>query len=477
MEKRVIVFQEEYILAAAGKEGKFPVLSRTEKAALPAQGEVFDQWKQALSGLSPEWKEEPVRLVLPAGMCATRVLKIPYGRGKQLKAMAAGEIQDSFKNEVADYAFLHGDPKEGVSLCAGGADEGILEKFLGICREEGIRVDGITVPMDGYLQVIKQSESLQKGAVVCLFFEGGGMTSVLCLDGRYRYSSRSRLFGEPGTLDFGTEIVRNISGLLQFYASEKSDAPITQVFYAGCPEEDFAVSEEGIEGLGLKVSPMTLDARISVAGEETASDWILCIGAMIRQGKKEKQLDLQQAFGRLSGAEDRLTDIRRHLALPLAVFAALLVPMVVVAMMNMEANRANRRRQEWIDSKTVQEEYGQARSLEGRLAVIDACITTVEQTSRNLSGYPEISGNLLRQVELVGGRTIDFSLTGYQDADGALTFKASSREVIDVPAYVLKLQESGLFEEVRYTGYVYEEGVYTLSLSCVLAGRGAAELN
>ena len=51
---------------------------------------------------------------------------------------------------------------------------------------------------------------------------------------------------------------------------------------------------------------------------------------------------------------------------------------------------------------------------------------------------------------------------------GTLNFNAVSRQVIDIPGYVSKLNSTGLFESVNYTGYSYADGEYSLALSCVL---------
>ena len=64
-------------------------------------------------------------------------------------------------------------------------------------------------------------------------------------NGVYLYSTKSRIFSERGTLDFGTEIVRHISGILQFYTTTNSETPITDVYYAACDPDDFEVSMEG----------------------------------------------------------------------------------------------------------------------------------------------------------------------------------------------------------------------------------------
>jgi hypothetical protein len=67
------------------------------------------------------------------------------------------------------------------------------------------------------------------------------------------------------------------------------------------------------------------------------------------------------------------------------------------------------------------------------------------------------------------------ALTGYDADTGALRFDAQSTSVIDIPGYVLKLQSLGLFRKVDYTGYTYEDGMYVLSLNCILQGKETAE--
>lgn len=147
---------------------------------------------------------------------------------------------------VQDYAVIKADRKKGICLCCGGAEEDVLKKIRELTKEVGISVQWISVPMECYLNTLGQLKSYQNDTEIVLLFEEGSVTSILFREGQYLYSTRSRIFSERGTLDFGTEIVRNISGILQFYSTTKSDVPITKVFYAGCSTDDFEVSEDGI---------------------------------------------------------------------------------------------------------------------------------------------------------------------------------------------------------------------------------------
>lgn len=471
MGQTVIVFLEDCILVSEGREGRYPRLHKMEKVRLQGHGDSFERWGNALEGLDGEWKTGQAHLVLPAGMCSARVLKLPYARGRQLADMASMEVADSFRNEVADYSVVSADKKDGVDICVGGADAAGLESFQAICGKAGIAIGRISVPMEGYLHILRQTDGYRNRTAIYLFFEEGSMTSVLSQDGRYLYSGRGRLFSEPGTLDFGTEIVRSISGILQFYASEKRENPITDVYYAGCQGEDFDVGMEGIENLNLHAAPIHLDGKIQMPGGESPSDWIPCLGAMVKGGRKEKCIDLYGANKKKAGKGEGRGGIGRHLLFPAAVPALCFIPVLTLSVLNRQAQDAIEEKQNWIASQEVQEQYAYYLELERRLAKIENGIAAVELTTRNLAGYPEISSDVLRRIENAGGDGIVCRITGYDAGTGILTFRADSRQVIDVPGYILNLRDSGLFHTVDYTGYDYEDSRYILSLSCVLEGK------
>ena len=73
----------------------------------------------------------------------------------------------------------------------------------------------------------------------------------------------------------------------------------------------------------------------------------------------------------------------------------------------------------------------------------------------------------------VSGSAMSVEIESMDAETGLLTFHAVSREVIDIPGYVSKLTQTGLFSSVDYSGYQYQDGEYSLDLSCVLKGNDA----
>lgn len=146
--------------------------------------------------------------------------------------------------------------------------------------------------MEAIQRILSEQKAGSGRTAIYLFFEEEGLTSILMENGQYKYSGRSRLFAEPGTLDFGTEIMRNVSGILQFQTASKSEAVVTDLYYAGCEAEDFEVSIEDLHTLNLTVHAFgEIDGVHMPVGHRT-SDWLLCIGAMMNGVRGRRSMNL-----------------------------------------------------------------------------------------------------------------------------------------------------------------------------------------
>lgn len=216
---------------------------------------------------------------------------------------------------------------------------------------------------------------------------------------------------------------------------------------------------------------MVIDRKISVPGEEDTSDWIPCIGALMHGTRKEKQIDLLSARRKSEEKGTRAKDIGKHLVMPGVVFLICLVMTGGIGAADQIVSTKNMSKQEWIDRVGREGTYRKARELESQLRAVENGIVSVERLNQNLGSYPEFSGSVLRRIEGVGGDQIGLIITDYDAQTGTLEFDANSIAVIDVSGYILRLQETGLFHTVDYTGYTFEDGLYTLSLSCTMAGK------
>ena len=163
----------------------------------------------------------------------------------------------------------------------------------------------------------------------------------------------------------------------------------------------------------------------------------------------KKELDLLRSYRRLMRGEKGRSGLLHHFLTPAA--ACLLVCVLiwgVLLLRNSSLSSLTDDVNDWL---------------------LDPAVTDA------LATYPQVDSALISRIGAAGGAEVSMSLTGYDADTGALRFDAQSTSVIDIPGYVLKLQSLGLFRKVDYTGYTYEDGVYVLSLNCILLGEEAAE--
>lgn len=284
MNTTVLALQEEQVLAAVGRPGAKPSVQALYRA--PAHGGGMENWERAVGALwqAHDLPTRGITLVLPDEAVTTHTVTAPRMPESRLEELVQHEMRAHDGQPVAaDYLPLGTDADGRQQLFCAACRKETMAGYLAMADRLGLRLDSVTVPMAGRLRLLRAMPSLQTMTFVCLWFEGSSVLSLLVENGAYRYSSRSRVFSEPGTLDFGTEITRSVSGTMQFHTTGRPASPLTDVFYAGCPDDDFEVCLAGIRELGLRVSRLPeCPAFRALPNGERLSDWLGCAEALIR---------------------------------------------------------------------------------------------------------------------------------------------------------------------------------------------------
>lgn len=284
MNTTVLALQEEQVLAAVGRPGAKPSVQALYRA--PAHGGGMENWERAVGALwqAHDLPTRGITLVLPDEAVTTHTVTAPRMPESRLEELVQHEMRAHDGQPVAaDYLPLGTDADGRQQLFCAACRKETMAGYLAMADRLGLRLGSVTVPMAGRLRLLRAMPLLQTMTFICLCFEGSSVLSLLVENGAYRYSSRSRVFSEPGTLDFGTEMTRSVSGTMQFHTTGRPASPLTDVFYAGCPDDDFEVCLAGIRELGLRVSRLPeCPAFRTLPNGERLSDWLGCAEALIR---------------------------------------------------------------------------------------------------------------------------------------------------------------------------------------------------
>jgi len=296
MKRVVLSLLDEYIQVAVGAPGPAPKLNAlylepVEAAGPPEPGGPEDgslsAWEAAIARL---WDREKlprrrVYLVLPGRMITVKTIDLPPMQEKRLSQAVRDELRSREDRElVTDFLPLERTDAGGWRVLAGACPREVFEDYLAMVRRLGLRLEGVTIPVTPILNLLdkmREVKGLREGGCILLSFEGSCLFSILVESGVYRYAGRSRLLSEPGTLDFGVEVARKVSGTLQFQAAAHFKSPVAAVYYAGCSQSDFEVCVPGSRELGLWVERLPdCGAFHSFPEGKLLADWLNCAGLM-----------------------------------------------------------------------------------------------------------------------------------------------------------------------------------------------------
>lgn len=99
-----------------------------KKIAVTGFGDPYEKWRDALVSLKQEMELSKVRIVLPASLCSTKIIRVPYAKGKKLDEIVKHETADSFKDGVYDYIILQSDKKDGLTVCCGNIEKTVSDR-------------------------------------------------------------------------------------------------------------------------------------------------------------------------------------------------------------------------------------------------------------------------------------------------------------------------------------------------------------
>lgn len=473
MATTIAVLREECVQLVTGTEGKRPSVS--ELLSVPVREASMESWGEALAALRKEGKlpTRNVTLVLPWESVSTRTITAPEMKKAKLMELVQHEMQRGGDKAAADYVPLGAAEDGKVQLYCASVRLDILVQFQQMFQSLGVRLSRITTPMEARLALPRFIREMGDRACIWLCFEGASVQSLLWENGVYRYAGRSRIFSEPGTVDFGTEVTRNVSGTLQFQSARRGE-PITDVYWAGCDKDNFSVCLPGLENMGLRASALPAPDGLRLPGGQAFSDYADGIGALMTP--REARYDLLAAAKNAGAVKAEPTSHNlRYFAVPIALMAAGLIVWGGIAVSNLLLSRKVSGIEDWLADPSIIEQYGEAVR---KNDINDSILADRDEANRlreSLATYPDVDTTLIDKIRAAGGEKVSMVLTGWNSETGEIQFEAHSSDVIDIPSYVLSLENTGLFRSVTYTGYNYTDGQYILSLSCILEGKEATQ--
>lgn len=435
---------------------------------------------QLAEELEKFWKEnripkKDVKLVLEGSRLVAKDIEIPPKlKPKKILELLPREFSDIEESEknIFDYMELEtrkGEPRKirGVSV-----EREYIAEFLELFKGIGVKVTGIAPGRSCVIHVLHNMKSIRKKTVVFLLLDGSSMTSVLCVDGIVTYSTQRRIFVTEDSDQFSAEIARSVSNLQQFQMTQEERQPIAQVYLSGISQESLVSCQESVSALGgdIQVTMMQMEKSIRFPlGPQEACEYLFPIGGLM---PAPKEINLAEAARRKVKKKKESSISMKKMLLPpglvLALFAGLTA---YLFLMNEEKQRELDALNSYLTNEENVAQAALSELLDEENLSLERRIRSVRAMDDIIASYPLMNSQVTEKMLECARGYAQFYVTGYQAEDGLLSINASAGEVTKINQFIDRLQRTGLFERLDYTGYTFNEETltYSINVSCYLA--------
>lgn len=427
-----------------------------------------------------------VRLCINSQQFIVKLLEIPkLGRNKSV---------DYVKREFADVERAQ-DPvigffRVGVNeknktdvICAELAEYEFLDTYKKIFAEAGISIQGISSAVGSAVNMLQKSQYIKESTSVVLILDDKTLTSIFFVDGRYYYSSSTRIFNEYGTDSFGSDVSAVVSRLIQFANAQQITSRITDVYLGGFQQGDLEICsrEIGLVDASIRTSELVPPANMFIGTATKFREMVYPAAGLYRHENEHNIID---GLNRKTNQQVRQKELLKK-AIPFiavtGVMAAILAALIIVnASKNSYADSLN---QQLTDPVLVQNaaDYNTEEAKSSDLKIKSSALSAL---STNIHSYPYPNSKVVQVINDCASGLASVEVESYEASTGLLVVRTTSLQggtmddqVKVINEFIAKLMQNDTFTDVNYTGYNYDDQsqLYNINVNCCLSENAGKE--
>lgn len=397
-------------------------------------------------------RKKKVVLTLDSTFAVYRELTTPVLRKKQLDAFVYHNLKSQINNmeeHVVDYAILHRD--KNLQLLAVAAPTALIDPFKRVLKRANLVLHSIvSTPLNmirGYFSMGKEDKVESQ---VFVYYNGEIINSVLFNHGKYVFANAFRTFGSANSQ---TAITERISQLMQFQKAQNNGLLVQQVNVYGLI--DAAALKDMSELLKTSVVQGMHERVIkNKTGHSLAASMSNVFAGLV---VKHKNYNLARGLNQSLYTEVHLEKKRWTLVLALLVVNIIGVSAAgsyVYYLRSLQQQRKDEL-QIRLNNPILQDKYLKAVELTGLNTVYGKQLDEVRALQDTLRDQRAFHYALYESIMALKPKEIILSSLAYFGESVSLSLSSSQREL--TYEFVRSLRESGLFYDVMYPGFNYNE--------------------
>lgn len=428
-----------------------------------------------------------IGLVLDSTQFTTKVTNAPAQKPKKMMEYISREFTDVGRIadpvygyfSIGDASLPQAKNSKIQTLFATTASRTYIQGFLMAFQKLGITIDRVDSAIGSMIRLIQSLSIGKEQACVIQFIEDITLVNVLMIRGVYVYSSRNRLYSDPGTPGFSVEIARAISNILQFVKAQNMDVKIEKIYTSGLAEEDFPIYADAIFQIDADLevekylTESVMRAEKEAGGEQPASNFALAMGGLLKTDLKTNMMS-QVVKDPLKEAQRKK---RRKVIIPLSILggtavAATLLLGGVTIYLSMQLKGV----QGYNERADVVEACAEYDMLRNELRLMNQMSTGLTGLKESVLSYPRVDSSVEQVLNNCAVGLVTAEITSYDSANGVLVFQSSAADVEQINRFIALLMQQDIFAAVDYTGYSQNsDHQWTVKVNCTMAARQEVE--
>ena len=419
-------------------------------------------------------KEKNVDLVLNSPHLMARRIEMPCLSGQKATNYIMNEADEKdiarFSDPVIGWYPLVKN-KKTQSVVSETAEKEFIETYVKIFGAVGIKLNSIHNGIN--LAVNMMQTQVGRGTVVYMILDGMTLTTMLFTGGTYFNNLGTRVYSQPGSVEFAGEIRNAVSAIRQFATAQHIEEPISDIYVAGLSVDEMTSLVAEMQGYPLAdvIKPIVCPPNVSLrSGREKFGSFIFSFAGLF---DTVGGVTLLEALKRSSAKYASKKSVLK-VVIPYVIVSLILIIVSVSVLFMMIGKTAKLAALRVYNS----DELVIASAAEYDELVLDAEMLGRAQGSADLlkeyiDSYPKPDSTVNEAISHAArDENVQVYYDSYNASTGVLYLMATGKTVEKINKFIANLMALDIFEAVDYTGYTFNEGdnTWSINVTCTLAG-------
>ncbi len=419
--------------------------------------------------------KKDVSLVINSSQFVLKDLTLPKTSDKKIREtlpLEFGDVTDQ-KDPIQDYMLMKAGKKQ-ISVYAVSVDRSFVQGYLNLFAGLGIKVSSVGVARMCRNKLLGTLKQINSKACVIHMVDGTSINSMLWVDGSAVYTTQRRVFCEAGTPQFGVELARLVNNIQQFAITQQIQQKIETVYLAGATKEEFEIYREAMQEAGTESACELLQPekhiRMPKGMAEEYSKYLAELGNMIRA---KQDINLVALAKKKAKKKESGPKVWKRYVIPPVLFL-----IVCAAATGVLFHQENQKKQElaelnaYINDPVNLETCNLVDVVQAAISALSRQVSELKWVEGCIQSFPYMNSRVVQELQnCAQAQSVELDIRSYEASSGALNVDAKAADVTMINRFIDTLEQSGIFDNVRYSGYNYEETtrMYTINMSCYLS--------